>query len=62
MSFNSPLVYKYSDYVLVYPKFEKVKIYRLDGQIYDKMYKWGKFKFELCDNQVDFGKIFKKRR
>jgi len=50
-------------YVLVYPEFEKVKIYKLDNKKYDKVYEGDKtFKFDLCDIEIDFGKIFKKRR
>jgi Uma2 family endonuclease len=50
-------------YVLVYPDFEKVKIYKLDGKTYEKVYEGaGKFKFDLCEIELDFGKIFKKRR
>ncbi|MEO1927452.1 MAG: Uma2 family endonuclease [Nautiliaceae bacterium] len=50
-------------YVLVYPDFEKVKIYKLDNKHYDKVYEGDKkFKFDLCEIEIDFGKIFKKRR
>jgi len=50
-------------YVLVYPDFEKVKIYRLDKKEYDKVYEGdGKFKFDLCDIEIDFKKIFKRRK
>jgi len=50
-------------YVLVYPDFEKVKIYKLDKKMYDKVYEGdGKFKFDLCDAEIDFGKIFKRRK
>jgi len=50
-------------YVLVYPDFEKVKIYKLDNKEYDKVYEGdGRFRFDLCDMEVDFKKIFKRRR
>jgi len=50
-------------YCLVYPDFEKVKIYKLDNKKYDKVYEGDKkFKFDLCEIEIDFGKIFKKRR
>jgi Uma2 family endonuclease len=50
-------------YVLVYPDFEKVKIYRLDNKEYDKVYEGdSKFKFDLCDIEIDFKKIFKRRK
>ena len=49
-------------YVLVYPDFEKVKIYKLDNKKYDKIYEGDKtFKFDLCDIEIDFSKIFKRR-
>ena len=50
-------------YVLVYPDFEKVRIFKLIDGKYDKVYEGdGKFKFDLCDIEVNFAKIFKKRR
>jgi hypothetical protein len=50
-------------YVLVYPDFEKVRIYRLDNKEYDKVYEGdSKFKFDLCDIEIDFKKIFKRRK
>ncbi len=50
-------------YVLVYPEFEKVKIYKLDNKSDDKVYERNKkFKFDLYEIEIDFGKIFKKRR
>jgi len=49
-------------YCLVYPEFEKVKIYKLDNKKYDKVYEGDKkFKFDLCEIEIDFGKIFKKK-
>ena len=49
-------------YCLVYPDFEKVKIYKLDNKTYDKIYEGDKkFKFELCDIEIDFSNIFKRR-
>jgi len=46
-------------YVLVYPDFKKVKIYK-NEKGFDKVYEGdGKFKFELCDIEIDFKKAFK---
>ena len=50
-------------YVLVYPDFEKVRIFKLKNAKYDKVYEGdGNFKFDLCEIEINFGKIFKKRR
>ena len=49
-------------YVLVYPDFEKVRIFKLKNSKYDKVYEGdGKFKFNLCEIEIDFGKIFRKK-
>jgi len=46
-------------YVLVYPDFKKVKIYK-NKNGFDKVYEGdGKFKFDLCDIEIDFKKSFK---
>ena len=47
-------------YVLVYPDLEKVRIFKLDDRKYDKVYEGDKkFKFDLCEMEVDFSKVFK---
>jgi len=49
-------------YVLVYPDLEKVRIFKLDNKKYDKIYEGDKeFKFDLCEIEIDFSKIFKKK-
>ncbi|WP_024790597.1 MULTISPECIES: Uma2 family endonuclease [unclassified Lebetimonas] len=49
-------------YILVYPDFEKVRIFKLKNSKFDKVYEGDKkFKFDICDIEIDFGKIFKKR-
>ena len=46
-------------YVLVYPDFKKVKIYKNKDK-FDKVYEGdGKFKFELCDIEIDFQRAFR---
>jgi Uma2 family endonuclease len=46
-------------YVLVYPDFKKVKIYKNKDK-FDKVYEGdGKFKFELCDIEIDFKRAFR---
>ena len=46
-------------YVLVYPDFKKVKIYKNKDK-FDKVYEGdGKFKFELCDMEIDFKRAFR---
>ena len=47
-------------YVLVYPDLEKVRIFKNKDGKYDKVYEGDKsFKFDLCDIEVDFSKVFK---
>lgn len=44
-------------YVLAYPDFQKVRIFKLVDGKYKKVYEGdGKFRFELCDMEVDFKK------
>ncbi len=46
-------------YVIVYPDFKKVRIFKLKNEKYQKVYEGdGKFKFELCDIEVDFKGAF----
>jgi len=46
-------------YVLVYPDFKKIKIYKNKDK-FDKVYEGdGKFKFELCDIEIDFKRAFR---
>jgi Uma2 family endonuclease len=46
-------------YVLVYPDFKKVKIYKNKDK-FDKVYEGdGKVKFELCDIEIDFKRAFR---
>ena len=46
-------------YILVYPDFEKVKIFK-NKNGFDKVYEGdGKFKFDLCEIEVDFKRAFK---
>ena len=46
-------------YVLVYPDFKKVKIYKNKDK-FDKVYEGdGTFKFELCDIEIDFKRAFR---
>ena len=46
-------------YVIAYPDFGKVRIFRLEDKKYEKVYEGaGRFRFELCDIEIDFGKAF----
>ena len=46
-------------YCLVYPDLEKVRIFK-NKNGFDKVYEGdGKFRFELCEMEVDFSKVFK---
>ena len=46
-------------YVLVYPDFKKIKIFKNKDK-FDKVYEGdGKFKFELCDIEIDFKRAFR---
>ena len=46
-------------YVLAYPEFGKVRIFKLEGGKYKKVYEGdGKFDFELCGMDVDFSRVF----
>jgi len=49
-------------YIIVYPDFEKVRVFKLVDEIYKKVYEGdGKFdfKFDECEIEIDFFKIFK---
>ncbi len=46
-------------YVIAYPDFKKVRIFGLKDDKYQKVYEGdGKFKFDLCDIEVDFKGAF----
>jgi len=47
-------------YILAYPELGKVRIFKLIDGSYKKVYEGdGKFKFDLCDMEIDFSLIFK---
>ena len=47
-------------YILAYPEFKKVRIFKLTQRKYKKIYEGsGKFKFTICDIEIDFGLAFK---
>jgi len=49
-------------YVLVYPDFKKVRVFKLKNGKYDKVFEGDKsYKFDFCNLEIDFGKIFKKK-
>ena len=46
-------------YVIAYPDFGKVRIFKLKNEKYQKVYEGAdKFRFDLCDIEVDFKKAF----
>ena len=48
-------------YILVYPDFKKVRIFKLKNGKYDKIFEGDKsYKFDFCDMEIDYSKIFKK--
>ena len=47
-------------YVLAYPEFGKVRIFKLEDGKYKKVYEGdGNFHFDLCDIEVDFSRVFR---
>jgi len=47
-------------YILVYPELGKVRIFKLINGSYKKVYEGdNKFKFDLCDIEIDFSLVFK---
>ncbi|WOE69348.1 Uma2 family endonuclease [Hydrogenimonas thermophila] len=49
-------------YIIVYPDFEKVRVFKLVNEIYKKVYEGDRkfnFKFDECEIEIDFLKIFK---